>query len=72
MSNVEGEGTTLLHKLDQKLSTSGAEIYECQFADDVTLLATFRAGAEEAIRAYHSTAVGLGLSVGFSKPNFGG
>ena len=46
---------------DQQLfhrSTSGAEefdIGECQFADDVALLATSCAGAEEAIGAYHST-----------------
>jgi len=38
---------------------------ECQFADDVALLATSHDGAEEAIREYHSAAAGLGLSVSF-------
>ena len=64
--HVEGVGTTMLYKLDQQLfrrSTSRAEefvIGECQFADDVALLATSRAGAEEAIGAYHSTATAFG------------
>ena len=58
-------GTMLLYKMDWQLfcrSTSGAEgfdIGECQFADDVALLATSHAGAEEAIGAYHSTAADL-------------
>ena len=66
----------MLYKLDQQLlrrSTSGAgkiDVNECQFADDVALLATFRAGTEEAIRAYHSTAAGFGLTVSYSKTKF--
>ena len=73
--NVEGVETTLLYKLDQQLfrrSTSGAEEFDikCQFADDVALLAILRAGAEEAVGAYHSTAAALGLSVSFSKTKF--
>ena len=65
--NAESVGTTLLYKLDQQLfctSTSRADefdIDECQFADDVALLATSPAGAEEAIGAYHSTAADLDL-----------
>ena len=57
----------ILYKLDQQLfrrSTSGAEelgIDECQFADNVALLATSHAGAKEAIRAYHSTAATIVL-----------
>ena len=76
IQNVEDVGTRLLYRLDQQLfrrSTSGAEefdINECQFADDVALLATSRAGAVEAIRGYHSAAVGLGLSVSFIKTKF--
>ena len=68
IGNAEGVGTMLLYKMDRQLfcrSTSGAEgfdIDECQFADDVALLATSRAGAEEAIGAYNSTAADLGLS----------
>ena len=74
--HVEGVGTTILYKIDQQLfrrSTSGAEefvIGECQFADDVALLATSRAGAEETIGAYHSTATAFGLTVSFSKTKF--
>ena len=64
----------LLHKLDQQLfqrSTSGAEEFECQFADNVALLATSCTGAVVAIREYHhSTAAGLGLSVNFTKIKF--
>ena len=76
VQHVEGVGTTMLYKLVQQLfrrSTSGAEEYdigECQFADDVALLATSRAGAEEAIGAYHSTATAFGLTVSFSKIKF--
>ena len=46
------------------------DIGKCQFADDVALLATSHAGAEEAIGAYHSqlrTATAFGLTVSFSK-----
>ena len=38
---------------------------ECQFADDVALLAMSHDGAEEVIREYHSAVAGLGLSVSF-------
>ena len=49
---MEGEGTCIHYKLDQQLyrrSTRGAEqecLTECQFADDVALLATTHGGAE--------------------------
>ena len=76
IQNVEDVGTRLLYRLDQQLfrrSTSGAEefdINECQFADEVALLATSRAGAVEAIREYHSAAAGLVLSASFIKTKF--
>ena len=50
-SDVEGIGTYLLYKYDQTLfrrNTRGASnstLYECEFADDVALLATTRAAA---------------------------
>ena len=52
VKDVEGVGTCIYYKLDQQLfrrSTREAEqecFTECQFADDVALLATTRAGAE--------------------------
>jgi len=73
---IDGVGATLLYKMDQQLFrryTSGAEefdIDECQFADDVALLAKSHAEAEEAIRAYCSTAVSLGLLISFIKNKF--
>ena len=73
VGHVEGVGTTVLYKLDQRLfrrSTSGAGKVECQFADDVALLATSRAGAEGAIGAYHSAAAAFGLTVSYSKTKF--
>ena len=76
IKNVESVGTRLLYRLDQQFfrrSTSGAEefdINECRFADDVVLLATSCAGAQEAITEYHSVAAGLGLSVSFIKTKF--
>ena len=66
----------MLYKLYQQLfrrSTSRAgiiDINECQFADDVALLATSHAGAEEAIGAYHSTATVFGPTVSYSKTKF--
>ena len=50
-AGLEGVGTILLHKFDQKLfrrSTSNAcetQLMDGQFADDAVLLATTRAGA---------------------------
>ena len=36
---------------------------ECQFADDAALLATTRAGAEQAMLSYIDVAGALGLSI---------
>ena len=77
VGHVEGVGTTVLYKLDQQLfrrSTSGAgkvDVNECQFADDVALLAASRAGAGGGgIGAYHSAAAAFGLTVSYSKTKF--
>ena len=76
VGHVEGVGTTVLYKLDQQLfrrSTTGAgkvDVNECQFADDVALLATSCAGAEGTIGAYHSAAASFGLTVSYSKTKF--
>lgn len=62
VNNVKGVGTYLLYKYDQKLfrrntrGTSSSTVYECEFADDVALLATTHPAAEEAIKAYTSVA----------------
>ena len=61
MKDVEGVGIKVLYKLDQKLyrrDTRGASqhlINECQFADDVALLATSCEAAERATRSYQQT-----------------
>ena len=61
VKDVEGVGTCIYYKLDQQLfrkSTRGAEqecLTECQFTDDVALLANTHAGAEVAGREYRST-----------------
>ena len=66
----------MLYKPHQQLfcrSTSVTEkndIGECQFVNEVALLATSHAGAEEAIRAYHSTATAFKLTVSYSKIEF--
>ena len=76
VKDVEGVGTCIYYKLDQQLfrkSTRGAEqvcLTECQFADDVALLATTRAGAEVAGREYMSTAQALGLNMSIVKTKF--
>ncbi len=43
---------------------------ECQFADDIALLATTREGAEIASREYQSTARDFGLNVSTVKTKF--
>ena len=74
--NVEGVGTCLFYKLDQQLfrrSTKRANrkwLSECQFADDIALLATTRAAAEEACREYQATARAFGLTVSIPKTKF--
>ena len=73
---VEGVGTKVLYKFDQQLfrrSTRGANHHlmtECQFADDVALLATSREAAEEAIRSYQLTAKAFGLTLSTTKTKF--
>ena len=55
MHDVEGVGTYLLYKPDQRLfrqyTKNACEdtLYKCEFADDVALLATTHAAAETAI-----------------------
>ena len=72
-AGVEGVGTFLLHKFDQKLfrrSTRGAcesQLTDGQFADDAVLLATTRAGAEQAMRLYCDVARDFGLTVSLQK-----
>ena len=58
VKNVEGAGTHILYRLDKQLfrSTKGAcmECFrECQFADDVALLATTHEAAETLISLLH-------------------
>ena len=66
----------LLYKYDQKLfrrNTRGASnstLYECEFADDVALLATTRAAAERAIKTYTSVASSFGMTVSIQKTKF--
>ena len=61
------------YKFDQQLfrrytrNASEDTIKECQFADDVALLATTQEGAETAIRAYSCVAKSLGLTVNIIK-----
>ena len=60
-------GSYLRYKFDQQLfrtytrNASEDTIIECQFADDVALLATTREGAETTTRAY-SCAAPLGIT----------
>ena len=67
VKNVEGAGTHILYRLDKQLfrrSTKGACIEcfrECQFADDVALLATTREAAETVTQLYQSAARTLDL-----------
>ena len=63
----------LCHRVDGKLfrrytkSANEEVLTECQFADDVTLLATTRAGAEKLIMTYRDVADDLGLTVSIPK-----
>ena len=73
---VEEMGTCVLFKLDKQLfrrntrGVSSVTMTECQFADDVALLATTREAAELAINAYQSVAKSLGLNVSLTKTKF--
>ena len=76
VKEVEDVGTCLMYKLDQQLfrrytkNASEDTITQCQFADDVALLATTRKAAEEAIKAYSSVTKSLGLTVNITKTKF--
>ena len=69
----EGMGTYLRYKLDHqpfRQSTRNAEechLNECQFADNAALLATTRAGAEQALASYVAVAATYGLRVSLPK-----
>ena len=73
---VGGVGTKVLCMFDQQFfrrNTRGANhclITECQFADDVVLLAISREAAEEAIRTYQQTAKVFGLTLTTTKMKF--
>ena len=49
---------------------SNSTLYECEFADDVALLATTRAAAERAIKTYTSVASRFGMTVNIQKTKF--
>ena len=72
-AGLEGVGIILLHRFDQKLfrkSTRNAcesQLIDDQFADDAVLLATTRAGAEQAMRLYCDVAKAFGLTVSIQK-----
>ena len=76
VKEVEDVGTCLMYKLDQQLfrrytkNASEDTITQCQFSDDVALLATTRKAAEEAIKAYSSVTKSLGLTVNITKTKF--
>ena len=76
IGDVEGVGTYLLYKPDQRLfrqytkNSCEDTLYKCEFADDVALLATISATAETAIQAYYSEAEKFGLTVNISKKKF--
>ena len=73
VSGVDGVGTFLLHKFDQKLfrrSTRNAcesQLTDGQFADDAVLLTTTRAGTEQAMMSYTDVARAFGLTVSIQK-----
>ena len=74
VAEMENIGSYLRYKFDQKLfrryTRNAIEdtIKECQFADDVALLATTREGADTTTIAY--SCVSLGLTVNIIKTKF--
>ena len=76
VAEMEDVGSYLRYKFDQQpfrrytRNASEDTIKECQFADDVTLLATTQEGAEITIRAYSCIAKSLGLTVNNIKSKF--
>ena len=75
VKNVEGGGTHILYRLDKQLfrrSTKGAcmECFrECQFADDVALLAITHEAAETVTRLYQSAVQDFELTLSAVKPS---
>ena len=73
---AKGMETTIIYSLDQHLfrrNTGMARqcpLTECQFADDVALMATSCKVAEEAIISYHLTAKAFGLTFSTTKTKF--
>ena len=71
--DVEGVGICICHKTDGKLfrryTKSGLRelLTECQFADDVALLASTRMGAEKTTLTYMEVADDFGLTVSVPK-----
>ena len=79
MKNAEGVGVHLYHKPDGKLfwrylrNAHESCLMECQFADDVAILATSKAGAERALQGYIEVAyIGLTVSIPKTKINVSG
>ena len=73
---MKGIGTHILYKLDQQLfrtKTTGAcqgHHTECQFADDIALLASTRKAAEETCRIYQSAVTDFGLTMSVQRTKF--
>ena len=74
--DVEGVEMCLFYKYDQQLfrrytrNASEGVAHKCEFADDVALLATNRAAAEETLRLYSGVASEFGLPVSTFKTKF--
>ena len=68
-----GIGVELLYKFDQRLfrrstrNGNKSHLTDCQFADDVVIMAPTRAGAEMALQAYMDTASAFGMTVSLQK-----
>ena len=75
VKDVVGVGMTIRYKLDRKLfrrymrNASERRVTECQFADDVALLASARPAAEKAALMYQQTSRNFGLRVSLPKPS---
>ncbi len=76
VKHINGAGTFVFCKFDQKLfRRSGKEatkefLSECQFADDIALLATTRAAAEEVTRESQATARDFRLTASIERTKF--
>ena len=67
-----GVGVELFYKFDQQLfrstrNGSNSHLTDCQFAEDVVIMAPTRAGAELALQAYMDTASAFGMTVRLQK-----